>query len=105
MKYPVILILLVLAVVSSCNNSSVAPPSDDGVVIYDRTGLVDSAVVNGCYPDTRRFFVDTLSLADYSRLKVEFNGLTNSDGSYINVFIILLIRLMLNFITRKTKWQ
>jgi hypothetical protein len=81
-----VFILSVLAVVSSCNNSPVTPPSDDGVVIYNRAGLVDSAVVNGCYPNTRRFFVDTLSLAGYSKLKVEFNGLTNSDGSYIKVF-------------------
>ena len=86
MKYPVILIVLVLGIVCSCNKSPVAPPSDDGAVIYNREGLVDSAVVNGCYPDTRRFFIDTLSLANYSKVKVEFNGLTNSDGSYIKVF-------------------
>ncbi len=65
---------------------AVAPPSNTGVVIYDRAGLVDSAVVNGCYSDTRRFFVDTLALAGYSKVKVEFDGLTNSDGSYIRVY-------------------
>jgi len=70
----------------SCGNNSVIPVEDTGTVIYDRTGLVDSAVVNGCYPNTRRFFVDTLDLSGYSAVKVEFDGFANSDGSYIKVF-------------------
>ena len=69
----------------SCGNNTVAP-QDTGTVIYDRTGLVDSAVVNGCYPNTRRFFEDTLDLSAYSKVKVEFDGHANSDGSYIKVY-------------------
>lgn len=70
----------------SCSNNSVIPAENEGTVIYERIGLVDSAVVNGCYPNTRRFFVDTLDLSGYSKVKVEFDGHANSDGSYIKVY-------------------
>ena len=73
-------------VLISCGNNSVIPVKDTGTIIFDRIGLVDSAVVNGCYPNTRRFFVDTLDLSGYSTVKVEFDGFANSDGSYIKVF-------------------
>ena len=84
------ILFLILAssalILASCGNNSVIPVEDRGTVIYDRAGLVDSAVVNGCYPNTRRFFVDTLDLSGYSTVKVEFDGFANSDGSYIKVF-------------------
>jgi hypothetical protein len=79
-------ILVIAALFISCSDNTTAPVHDEGTVIYDRTGLVDSAVVNGCYPDLRRFFVDTLDLTGYSKLKVEFDGFTNSNGSYIKIF-------------------
>lgn len=84
----ILLLLTALPVlfILSCGNSTVAPVEDTGTVIYNKPGLVDSAVVNGCYPNTRRFFVDTLDLSSYSTVKVEFDGHANSDGSYIKVY-------------------
>jgi hypothetical protein len=79
---PVFFILVLV----SCGNNSVVPIENTGTVIYDKVGLIDSAVVNGCYPNTRRFFSDTLDLSGYSKVKVEFDGHANSDGSYIKVF-------------------
>jgi hypothetical protein len=84
------ILFLVLAssalILVSCGNNSIIPVEDTGTIIYEKTGLVDSAVVNGCYPNTRRFFVDTLDLSGYSKVKVEFDGHANSDGSYIKVY-------------------
>jgi hypothetical protein len=79
-------IVIITALLNSCSDNNVAPVKDAGTVIFSRTGLVDSAVVNGCYPDLRRFFVDTLDIKGYSNLRVEFDGFTNSDGSYIKIF-------------------
>ncbi len=70
----------------ACGNDVTAPTRQQGVIIYEKPGLVDSAVVNGCYPNTRRFFTDTLDLKEYSVVRVEFDGGANSDGSYIKVF-------------------
>jgi hypothetical protein len=70
----------------SCGNNPIIPVEDTGTVIYDKVGLVDSAVVNGCYPNTRRFFVDTLDLSGYTKIKVDFDGYANSNGSYIKVY-------------------
>jgi hypothetical protein len=74
-----------MLVMSSCSNDITAPVGQNEVV-YEKLGLVDSAVVNGCYPNTRRFFVDTLYLSGYSKLKIEFDGYANSDGSFIKVY-------------------
>lgn len=71
---------------SSCGNDVSAPTGGQDVIVYEKQGLVDSAVVNGCYPTTRRFFIDTLNLSEYSELKIEFDGAANSDGSYIKIY-------------------
>jgi hypothetical protein len=73
-------------VLSSCSTDVTAPIGQQDVIIFEKSGLVDSAVVNGCYPNTRRFFVDTLDLTIYTKLKVEFDGAANSDGSFIKVY-------------------
>jgi hypothetical protein len=86
-KYIILLFAgLTVFVLSSCNNDVTAPTGQQDVIVYEKPGLVDSAVVNGCYPNTRRFFVDTLDLTEYSKLRVEFDGAANSDGSFIKVY-------------------
>jgi hypothetical protein len=88
--HPVRQILLIFNVISalviiSCSDNLIDPVVLENI-IYERQGLVDSAVVNGCYPNTKRFFVDTLYLNSYSKVKIEFDGAANSDGSYIKVY-------------------
>lgn len=67
----------------SCGNDPVVSvPAEE--LIYSEPGLVDSAVVTGCYDYTRfRFLNDTFSTAGYRKLRVEFNGLTSSDRAKI----------------------
>lgn len=77
---------LILLILCSCNNNVTVPAVEQDVIVYEKSGLVDSAVVNGCYPSTRRFFTDTLDLRQYSKLKIVFDGAANSDGSYIKVY-------------------
>ena len=51
-------------------------------------GLVDIAVVYGCYPYTRTYVVpDTLALENYSKIKILFDGQANSDGTIIFVLL------------------
>lgn len=70
---------------SSCSDDAVKPALNE-TVIYEKSGLVDSAVVYGCYAYTVRFLVpDTLELSLYSKVKVSFDGFANSDGSSISV--------------------
>jgi len=86
-KYIFILFaVLSVFVLSSCSTDVTAPIGQQDVIIFEKSGLVDSAVVNGCYPNTRRFFVDTLELSGYSKLRVKFDGAANSDGSFIKVY-------------------
>ncbi len=55
-------------------------------MLFDTLGLIDSAVVHQCQPLLKRYFVpDTLNLSSYSKIKFEFDGYANSDGSYIKV--------------------
>jgi len=87
--FSIILSLIIFAfVVSSCNENNAVNTIENSVLLYDSHGLVDSAVVYGCYSITRRTFLpDTLDLNNYSKLKFEFDGNTNSDGTII--FILL----------------
>jgi hypothetical protein len=78
---------LILAgfIFSSCKSEINSPEDTRGEIIFSHLGLVDSAVVYGCYSQTIRYFVDTLKISSFSRLRVEFDGYANSDGSYIKV--------------------
>ena len=69
----------------SCSNNPVQNTST-GQIIFSKAGLVDSAVVTQCVPDTRRFFSDTLNFSGYSKIKVDFDGNTNSNGSIITLY-------------------
>jgi hypothetical protein len=72
----------------SCGETDVTGVTEPPVLLYDSQGLVDSAVVYGCYSLTRRNFLrDTLELNNYSKIKITFDGNTNTDGSII--FILM----------------
>jgi len=69
----------------SCGDNAVEPVVNEQV-LFEKQGLVDSAVVTGCYAFTVRYLVpDTLELGDYSKIKIEFDGYTTSDYSTILV--------------------
>lgn len=83
-----IYIALLFAVVlfSSCGDDAVDPTVNNETILFEKTGLVDSAVVFGCYEYTVRYLVeDTFSFDGYSKVKIMFDGFANSDGSRISV--------------------
>jgi hypothetical protein len=85
-----ILLMLVLYTVifsfSSCNENSIQNQSDNGILIFQKDGLVDSAFVTCCCTSVQRFFSDTINISAYSKIKIQFDGFTNSDGSMIDVY-------------------
>lgn len=71
--------------ISSCGED-IIQPNESGTLLFEKSGLVDSAVVYGCYAYTVRFFIpDTLDLSVYLKIRVEFDGYANSDGSRISI--------------------
>ena len=74
------------ALFSSCGEDAVSPIVTNETVLFEKQGLVDSAVVYGCYAYTVRYLVpDTFSFNGYSRIKVMFDGFANSEGSSISI--------------------
>ncbi|MBL8017000.1 MAG: hypothetical protein JNK43_07005 [Ignavibacteria bacterium] len=70
----------------SCGDDNPAAIQQQDVLLYEDQGIVDSAVVTGCYAYTLRHFLqDTLDLSAYSRIRVEFDGYSTSDHSTISV--------------------
>lgn len=87
MRSLILIICLALCVsfLVSCGDNAVDPGINE-TVLFEKPGLVDSAVVTGCYAFTVRYLVpDTLELGDYSKIKIEFDGYTTSDYSTILV--------------------
>jgi hypothetical protein len=78
-------LIAALIFINSCSQDSVQP-GENGTLLFEKPGLVDSAVVYGCYAYTVRYFVpDTLEISSYSKIKIEFDGYANSDGSRISI--------------------
>ena len=74
----------------SCNDGDVVVP-DQGTLLFEKSGLVDSVVVYGCYAHSSLYEVpDTLLLNGFSKLRVEFDGNVNSDGTIIFVYLTSL---------------
>ena len=70
----------------SCSQDSPAGNDLTETVLFEKSGLVDSAVVTGCYAYTLRYFVpETILTADYNRLRAEFDGFSTSDVSTISL--------------------
>ena len=79
-------LLLLILLFYSCNNNPVQTTSQPEL-LYEEAGLVDSAVVFGCYAySVRHFLMDTIDLAGYSEISTVFNGSSNSDGTNITVY-------------------
>ena len=79
--------ILVFAIVLlySCGEDTAVNLNNE-TLLYEESGLVDSAVVTGCYAYTRSHFLnDTFNFNQYSRIKIEFDGLSTSDYSTISV--------------------
>ena len=85
--YLKILILSTAFILLSCSDGGIFQP-EQGTLIFEKTGLVDSIVVYGCYSYTLIYVVpDTLHLENYSKLRVEFDGNVNSDGTNITLYM------------------
>jgi hypothetical protein len=81
------LLLFTAFLLYSCSDSNIVQPGNE-TLLYEKPGLVDSAVVYGCYSYTLIYFVpDTLQLRDYSKIRVMFDGNANSDGTNITVYM------------------
>src|SRR5260221_13358323 len=80
------ILLLALALLSVCSQNMIQTPSDNGTVIFQKSGLVDSAYVTCCCTSIQRFLSDTLDCSAYSKIKISFDGHTNSDGSMIDIY-------------------
>src|SRR5438552_19162853 len=78
--------ILCIVMLYSCNENTVQTSNDNGTVIFQKSGLVDSAYVTCCCTSVQRFFSDTLFCAGYSKIKIRFDGHTNSDGSMIDIY-------------------
>jgi hypothetical protein len=79
-------IIMGMMLLYSCSQNSVQAPQDNGTVIFQKSGLVDSVYVTCCCTSIQRFISDTLTVAAYSKIKITFDGRTNSDGSMIDIY-------------------
>jgi len=83
--YRVLFALVIAVMLYSCG-SDTAVNTVNETILYEEQGLVDSAVVTGCYAYTRSHFLrDTFNFSSYNRIKIEFDGLSTSDYSTITV--------------------
>lgn len=80
------LLLLISLALYSCSNSPVQSPAVNETLLFQKSGLVDSAYVTCCCTSVKRSFSDTLNLTGYNKIKIQFNGYTNSDGSDVDIF-------------------
>lgn len=69
----------------SCNDNPVQ--TYEPTSIFTKDGLVDSVIVTQCVASQRSFFTDTLEISSYSKIQIMLDGLTNSDGSFIKVYV------------------
>lgn len=77
---------LLFAVIFHSCGSDTAVNTLNETLLYQESGLVDSAAVTGCYAYTRSHFLrDTFNFSPYNRIKIEFDGFTTSDYSTISV--------------------
>jgi len=80
-----ILLLIIATLFCGCGERIIQQNVED--VIFRQGGILDSAVVYGCYSYTSRYFVpDTFSLDIYDRVVIELTSATNSDGTSVTVF-------------------
>jgi hypothetical protein len=82
--------LVIISIISllfySCGEDNSVNKVNTETLLYQEQGLVDSAVVTGCYAYTRSHFLnDTFSFSTYSKIKVEFDGFSTSDHATISV--------------------
>ncbi len=70
----------------SCGDDNPAAGKQQEDLLYEDQGIVDSAVVTGCYAYTLRHMLqDTFNLSAYNKIRIEFDGYSTSDHSTISV--------------------
>ncbi len=84
-KYLILCFIAAAAVFGSCGKDNITAVNNDAL-LYEEPGLVDSAVVTGCYAFTRSHFLnDTFSFSGYRKIRVEFESYSSSDHATISV--------------------
>lgn len=84
--FSIIIISFLSVLLYSCGNDSSVNQVNNETLIYEEQGLVDSAIVTGCYAYTRSHFMnDTFSFSSYSKIRIEFDSYTTSDYSTVSV--------------------
>ena len=80
-----LVLIAVIIVFSSCGKDDITAVNSD-VLLYEEPGLVDSAVVTGCYAFTRSHFLnDTFSFSGYRNIRIEFESYSSSDHATVSV--------------------
>ncbi len=83
--YSIIVICFLSVLLYSCGIDSSVNQINNETLIYEKQGLVDSAVVTGCYAYTRSHFLnDTFSFSSYSKIRIEFDSYTTSDYATVS---------------------
>lgn len=84
--YLLIIISFLSLLLFSCGVDNSVNNLSNETLLYEEAGLVDSAIVTGCYAYTRSHFLnDTFSFSSYSKIKIEFDGYSTSDYATISV--------------------
>lgn len=84
--FPLISFLFLASLLYSCSKDNTVNNITDETLLYQEHGLVDSAVVTGCYAYTRSHFLsDTFSFSPYKKIKIEFDSYSTSDHATVSV--------------------
>ncbi len=84
--YPLIIFLLLTSLLYSCSEDKIINNASNETLLYEEPGLVDSAIVTGCYAYTRSHFLnDTFSFNSYRKIKIEFESYSTSDHATVSV--------------------
>lgn len=86
--------IVLSGVVIGCSDSDTITGGENnsgltgGTLLYEKPGLLDS--LNGTCSSylVRNFFLDTLDMNAYSRLRIEFTGMTDGDRSNVILYYL-----------------
>ena len=84
-KFIPFLMLTGVLLFQSCGETPTGNNASE-TILFDKQGLVDSAWVNCCCTNVQRTITDTLDISAFSKIRISFDGFTNSDGSVVVIY-------------------